>query len=229
MSDAQPVVAFALAAAVLTAVTLAFVLRPIFREHRRIIVAAIATVLLAAPSLYATLGGGKVIGDDRRADAATATSTRPIADLREDLVVHLDRNPRDARGWVLLARLELGEDRFEQSAAAYAHALDNPKAASDTALWCEYADALALAQGGRLAGRPRAIIGEALARNPRHPQALEMAGSAALETGEYALAVAYWRMLLEALPEGSSERLELGAAVARVDLLAAGAAGPNLR
>ena len=83
---------------------------------------------------------------------------------------------------MLLARLDFAADRFADAAAAYERALAaSPKVARDPAIWCEYADALGMAQGGSLAGRPRELVMRALAQNPAHPKALEMAGSAAYE------------------------------------------------
>ncbi len=211
---------FIVAAVLLAAATLAFVMRPLLRERRHRIVAVAGIGLVLAPLLYARLGAVGTLDGEGEADAATVAATRPVQDARAELVAHLAHNPRDARGWVLLARLDAAQDRFADAAAAYERALANPKAATDTTLWCEYADALAQAQGGRLAGRPREIVGQALARDPTHRQALEMAGSAALESGEHAVAASYWRMLLVQLPESSSERRELTAALARVELRA---------
>ena len=71
------------------------------------------------------------------------------------------------------------------------------------AVWCEYADALGMAQGGRLEGRPRELIERALALNPAHPKALEMAGSAAYERGDFAAAARHWKALLAQLAAGS--------------------------
>jgi cytochrome c-type biogenesis protein CcmH len=221
MTDSASLVVFAAIAIALTIAMLAFVLRPLARGHRRIVLAVAFAALLVAPVLYVKLGAVRVLDDARVADAPTAASTRAVDDMREDLVAHLAQNARDSRGWVLLARLELAQDRFSEAAKAYERALTNAKAAADTTLWCEYAEALALAQGGRLGGRPREIVGQALARDPTHRQALELAGTAAIEEGEYPLAASYWRMLLAQLPEGSGERGALGAALARVELLAA--------
>ena len=220
MSDSIQTLAFAAVAVALTAATLALVLRSLPRERRRVVLWTSGAALLLAPWLYAHLGAVRALDGERRADAATAASTRALGDARDDLVMQLAHNPRDSRGWVMLARLELGADRFTEAAAAYEQALANAKAAADTTLWCEYADALALAQGGKLAGRPREIIGQALAREPAHRQALEMAGSAALEAREYGVAMAYWRALLAELPDGSSERRDLVVALAKVELLA---------
>lgn len=147
-------------------------------------------------------------------------------ELALDLARHLERNPRDGRAWVLLAREEFAGDRFHEAAQAYARALDvGPTVARDPGIWCEYADALALANGGVLAGRPRELIAHALELDATHPRALEMAGSAAYEAREYALAARYWRQLLASLAEGTEERRELAQAIARAERLASGAGG----
>lgn len=138
------------------------------------------------------------------------------------LRAHLERQPRDARGWVILARLAADRDRFEEAAQAYAKALAaSSKVAADPAVWCEYADALGMTQGGNLAGRPRELIERALALNPNHPKALELAGSSEYERRDYAAALRYWRPLLAAQQPGSQAYAELAAAIARTERLAA--------
>lgn len=219
-SEPLSLLPFALMAIVLTTATLAFVLRPLFRRHVRVVLTTCAAALLLAPLLYLRLGAVRALEDGPVWDAASVASARAVADAHDDLVAHLAHNPRDSRGWVLLARLELVEDRFANAAAAFERALTNPKAAADTTLWCEYAEALALAEGGRLAGRPREIVERALARDPKHRQALEMAGTAAAEAGQYDIAASHWRTLLGEFPEGSRERRELGAALSRIEMLA---------
>jgi len=121
----------------------------------------------------------------------------------------------------LLARSEFEADRFSEAAAAYGKAIAaSPKVARDASIWCEYADALGMAQGGSLAGAPRDLIVRALAINPAHPKALEMAGSAAYEAKDFASAARYWRELLAQMPTRTPERGELEAAIDRVDQLA---------
>ena len=56
-----------------------------------------------------------------------------------------------------------------------------------------------------------------LALDPAHPKALEMAGSAAFEAGEFAAAARYWRDLLARMPPGNGAYRELGSAVARAE------------
>ena len=142
--------------------------------------------------------------------------------LRAKLTAHLVRLPGDGRAWVLLARLDFEAERFPEAAAAYAKALSvSAKVARDAGVWCEYADALGMTQGGSLAGKPRELIAHALTLDAAHPKALEMAGSAALEQNDPGAAAGYWRQLLAQLPAGSQERRELAAAVARAEQLAA--------
>jgi cytochrome c-type biogenesis protein CcmH/NrfG len=152
-------------------------------------------------------------------DAAAVAPRAPA--LRDVLVAQLERNPRDGRAWVLLARLETAADRHAEAAADYAKAVAaSTKVAADPAVWCEYADALAMAQGGLLAGQPRDLVMHALALDATHPKALEMAGGVAFEAGDYAAAAKYWRELLAQIPGTKREHGELAIAIARADELA---------
>lgn len=128
--------------------------------------------------------------------------------------------PPDGRAWVLRARSYMEADRFEDAANAYAKGLAaSRKVAADPQVWCELADAVGMAQGGRLEGRPRQLVDHALSLNPAHPRALEMAGSAAYEAGDYRLAASYWETLLARVPAGSSTHGELSAAIDRAKRL----------
>jgi cytochrome c-type biogenesis protein CcmH len=108
----------------------------------------------------------------------------------------------------------LAADAFGKGLAA------NPKVGNDPEIWCEFADALGMAQGGSLTGRPYDLVMHALVQNPGHPRALEMAGSASFEARDYAAAARYWRELAAQLAPASPPRRELDAAIARADLLA---------
>ena len=169
--------------------------------------------------------------DDRPASAETIVSgTSPAPIARDRLVRHLERAPRDGRSRVLLARMDFEADRFADAAVGYERALaTDAKVARDPTIWCEYADALGMAQGGSLVGKPRELVMAALALNPGHPKSLEMAGSAAFEAGEYASAARYWRQLLPQLAEGTKARLELAAAVARADELVLATAANSIK
>ncbi len=225
--SSSSLVVFAIAGAIAAAAVLALAMRRM-RARREEAPAPIggAAPRNAAPIaiLAAAAAGLMVMGlglyaffNDTAPPAATAIDTAVAGASRAELARHLERVPNDGRAWVQLARVDFADDRFADAAAAYEHALATAKVALDAGVWCEYADALGMAQGGSLTGRPRELVMRALAQNPAHPKALEMAGSAAYEAGEYRAAGEYWRRLLPQLAGESRARRELAAAIARAD------------
>jgi len=179
-----------------------------------------AALPLGAAALYFTFGTPAAL--DPAANVAAADD--PAA-FRESLARHLARTPSDARAWVMLARADLASDRFAEAALAYEKAMAaSPRVARDPLVLCELADALGMANGGSLKGRPRELVTKALAIDPQHPRALEMAGSAMIEDGDYAGAAAAWRQLLAQLPPAGAEHRELAAAIARAEGRAAASA-----
>ena len=188
------------------------------RAHVLALACIAAAVAAFAFGLYALSGDAtrlRTLGIAAES-AGETTVAEPVR--RDDLVRHLARNPRDGRAWVLLARQDFADGRFPDAAIAYEKALAaSTKVATDPAIWCEYADALGMAQNGRLEGRPRELVMKALAMNEAHPKALEMAGSAAFEQGEYQSAVNYWRQLLAQLPPRSVPHRELATAIAQAE------------
>lgn len=128
--------------------------------------------------------------------------------------------PQDGRAWVLDARRHMQANRFGEAARAYENGLAaSRKVAADPLVWCELADALGMAQGGSLRGRPAEIVRKALALRPTHPRALEMAGSVAYEAGDYARAILFWEQLLVQLEPGTAAHAELSAAIVRTRAL----------
>ncbi len=172
------------------------------------LLATAALVPLLAAAVYGVVGSPQAMQN---------LAASPLAQLE----ARVSSAPNDARAWVLLARLRMEADQFEPAAGAYAKALDaSRKVAADPQVWAEYADALGMSQGGTLAGRPRAAIDRALALDPRHPKALELAGSAAYEARDFRAAHAHWSALLALMPADSPQRAPLAAAVAKAQRLA---------
>lgn len=171
-------------------------------------------IVVALPPLaivvYLALGAPAAI--EQAPLMADATEHDFIARLQR----HLRDQPRDGRGWVLLARAHAERQQFADAAAAYESALVvAPKVAADAGVLCEYADALGMAQGRSLTGKPTELIGQALALDPRHPLALEMAGSAAYEQRRYDEAAARWSELLAQLRDSSERYAQLVRAIDR--------------
>jgi cytochrome c-type biogenesis protein CcmH len=183
-----------------------------------------AAVLLGAVALYALLGDPGA-ADPQRAELSAQlregggqlddkTTQHVLAELQQ----HLQRQPDDARAWVMKARIEMKAQRYEAAAVAYERALQGrAKTVGDAAVWVEYAEARGLLQGGTLAGKPLELVEKALSIDPDQPQALDLAGSAAWEAGDYALAVKHWQRLLSQIPAGSPRHLQLSTAIQRAE------------
>jgi cytochrome c-type biogenesis protein CcmH len=182
-----------------------------------------AIILAAAAGMLAMgLGFFTFFSEGTPSDSITAESGADLS--RAGLVRRLEHRPNDGRAWVLLARTDFEADRFSEAATEYERALNSgAKVAGDPAIWCEYADALGMAQGGSLAGRPREIVMQVLIKHPKHPKALEMAGSAAFEAHEYTAAVQFWRELLPQLAGDPQAQRALTAAIAHAEQLTDGA------
>lgn len=187
--------------------------------------AAVALVLpTAAFVLYTHWGDPGALGDARADLSAqlralgTSGTGEFSARVHAELVDHLRRQPADARARVMKARLDMQAGRYAEAATAYRQALEGPsKAGRDATLWVEYAEARGLLQGGRLAGEPHALVERALALDPDHPRALDLAGSAAWEQHDFAAAARHWRRLLGLLTDDPARRGELGAAIERAE------------
>lgn len=189
-------------------------------QPQRALLLYAAVLPVAAVLLYLQFGHPRLLG---ASSPGPSTTMADLAGQSGDgrllqLEAHVTASPNDARAWVMLARSRMQHDQFAPAAVAYQRALEaSAKVASDPLIWCEYADAVGMAQGGRLAGRPRELIDRALALDAAHPRALEMAGSAAYEAGDYRGAARYWQQLLALLPAQSSEHAQLSAAIARAE------------
>ncbi len=186
---------------------------------RRALLAYAAALPVAAVVLYLQFGHPYLLGAQHAATpAALSAAAGEGTEMLAQLEAHVGVSPGDARAWVMLARLRMQADQFAAAAVAYERALAaSTRVARDPLILCEYADALGMGQGGRLAGRPRELIDRALALDAAHPRALEMAGSAAYEAGDFRGAARYWQQLLALLPADSSEHAELAAAIARAE------------
>jgi len=192
------------------------------RVRGPLLAVALALPLVAMP-LYVILGSPHLLhgqASAHGAGTAATTTSQAVAPPATpgQLEVHVAAAPNDARAWVLLARARMDNGQFATAAVAYQRAVDvAPRVARDATVWCEYADAVGMSQGGVLAGRPRELVARALALDASAPCALEMAGSAAIEARDFRAARDYWRQLLVQLPPESVQRRQLSTALARIE------------
>lgn len=137
-----------------------------------------------------------------------------------NLARKLQQNPNDPQGWKMLARSYMILERFPDAATAYdrATALDG----NNATLWADYAEALAMANGRRMAGKPLAAANRAVQIDPNNQRGLLLVGSAAFETGDYQKAIDSWKKLLALLPPGSDDAKVVSDQIDKAKELAAG-------
>jgi cytochrome c-type biogenesis protein CcmH len=116
----------------------------------------------------------------------------------DKLAKHLEQNPRDGDGWVMLARSYGYMREFPEAVKAFQKAIElRPK---DARLLADYADALAMTQGQTLAGEPMKMVQRALAIDPKDVKALALAGTDAFDRKDYPAAVGFWERAVKAGP-----------------------------
>ena len=174
-------------------------------------IAIVAIVPAAALVAYLAVGNPQALD----AGAARKRMTEPeVLSMVERLAQRMKADPSDPQGWLLLGRSWSALQRYQESADAYAEAVKRMPGNADAL--ADWADALAMAQGRKLAGKPTEIIGQALAADPTHPKSLALAASAAMERGDDKAAVRYWQALLAVVPSGSEDAQGIAATIAQL-------------
>lgn len=181
-----------------------------------------AAVPLVAFTLYFAVGNFRALlpeaGANRAEAPAHGLSEEQVRELVAKLAARMQREPEKIEGWIMLGRAYLALGQFAEAARAYANAVE--RAAPDAALLADYADALAMAQGRRLAGEPEQIVKRALALDPQNVKALALAGSAAFERRDFATAVGYWERILPLVPPDSEFSRSVRASIAEAKSMA---------
>ena len=142
--------------------------------------------------------------------------------LSERLKKKLEQNPNDGVGWALLARSYVEMGRHSEAVTIYEKAMklipDDPQ------LLVDYADALGVLHGRKLAGKPELLIQQALKIDPNHVKALMLAGTVAFDRKEFGQAAQYWERASANLPTDAEGevRQELLSGIAEAKELAGG-------
>jgi cytochrome c-type biogenesis protein CcmH len=185
-----------------------------------------AAIPIAAVAFYFVVGSPKALSPSAIANqlpgpgaqqGGVRTQQQMEANVAK-LAERLKQNPNDAEGWQMLGRSYMILERYSEAADAYqrASALKD----KDAAVWADYAEALAMTSDRRLAGKPTEALERALQIDPKNQKALDLAGSAAYQAGNYQKAIEYWQRLLKVLPAGSEELRTISDQIAKAKELA---------
>ena len=170
----------------------------------------LAIILAILLPLLGLLGYG-VLGNPRALDAEQRVA-RPqmtqdqIEGMVAKLAQRMEANPDDPKGWIMLGRSYKSMGRYEDAVKAYARA--EKEIEKDPDLLASYAEAIAMANGKGLTGKPAQLVEKALKLDPQHGHSLFLAGAAAMERGDRKAGIAYWEALLPQVePDSDIDRM----------------------
>jgi cytochrome c-type biogenesis protein CcmH len=187
------------------------------RPSRWTAVALGVTLPVLATLLYLQLGRFDSFAP-QRPSAEQSVTREQVEAMVAQLAARLQQQPNDPQGWRMLARSYFVMQRFPEAATAYAKLVD--LVPDDADALADYANALAMAQGQQLAGRPMELVQKALKLNPNQWKALALAGAEAFERKDYRSAVTYWERLRQAIPPDSEIARSIGQNIAEARQLA---------
>ena len=173
--------------------------------------------LAVAPGVQASVKAVEGGGDISRAQFEA---------MAERLAERLKAKPDDAEGWSMLGRSYSVLEMFPQALTAFQRVIAlRPE---DAQGYVDYADALGMTQGRKLAGEPEKLIARALQLDPDNVKALSLSGTLALDRGDAAAAAQLWAQALQKTEPGSEMAQRLQGAIDDARQRAAGPAGPAL-
>jgi len=180
-----------------------------------VVIAVLVPIL--AVSLYGMLGAGEpgLHPEDARpvvqAEGHDGTLEQQVRKLQD----HLQANPEDAEGWVMLGRSYYFMQQYGPASESFARA-SRLVGDSNAELLTDYADALAMANGRSMAGKPYELVKMALAIDPSNPKALWLGGTASYQAQDFETTLDYWQRLLQFFPKGSEDYMQMQRNVAEV-------------
>jgi cytochrome c-type biogenesis protein CcmH len=209
---------FLVIAAVMAAVAASAVALPLIRHRQSRVLGALAGVVIigAAAGLYPLWSNW-----NWHARAQSEAAAGPdVAAMVAKLEKHLQDEPDDSKGWLMLGRSYIALNRLDDALVAYDHArrLDakSPEAAMGLG------EAMSLRAGGEITPPAAQLFEEALSEAPGNPQALLYGGFAAASRGDRALARSRWQTLKSMHPPPQIEQM-LDARIAELGATGTGA------
>ncbi|MBT8145165.1 MAG: tetratricopeptide repeat protein, partial [Gammaproteobacteria bacterium] len=169
----------ALAALMVIAATLLLVI-PLLRKSSTPATITAAVVIAVTPLSVAGLYLAFTSWSAQRAVPVAADQPPSVEQMVSGLEQRLRDQPNDLEGWMMLGRSYVVMGRYNEAVTAYQRARQLSGDEQAEAL-TGYAEALALASNGRLAGEPAQLFERVLQMAPNDRKALWYGGLAALE------------------------------------------------
>jgi cytochrome c-type biogenesis protein CcmH len=153
--------------------------------------------------VYLTLGNTDALTPQEAivADADGIIHSEEALQRLEKKVKRIAKNPND---WWMLARSYTELKRFPEAVKAYERLV--VLAPNEAQIWANYADVYAMAHGQTLQNdEVTKMLNKALELDANNSTALAMSGSAAMERGDYAVAITRWQVLMDQLEPNSPD------------------------
>lgn len=179
--------------------------RPVRAERSKpAMIAVLISIPAAAIGLYAWLGSPQALNyqyaqtmpQNPHANGMPANGqqkTLSVAEMVGKLEQRMKQNPKDAKGWNMLARSYIYLREYKKAVGAYEKLVqlvpNHPQILSD------YADVIGVTQGGSLKGKPHELLQKALTLDPNNLKALWLSGTYYYQQKEYKRAIQLWQRL----------------------------------
>jgi cytochrome c-type biogenesis protein CcmH len=168
-------------------------------RRRAAAVAAVIFVPIAAAPIYLVHGSPQLPGAPLA--ERMAEGDQSIMALIARVEEHLQQNPKDARGWEVVAPVYLRLGRFDDAVKARRHAIEF---GGDTAeREADLGEALVAAANGVVTADAKQAFDRAAAQEAKNPKAQFYLGLAAQQDGDTAKAAAIWQKLVKDAPPGA--------------------------
>ncbi len=201
---------FVVAALVLAVLTLAYVLRPLWRTRRAAGLGAVAGLTLATGLIYFAVGTPAAL------DSTQREMPRTLEDAIAKLEAELQRDPNQVEGWRLLGRAHVADGNPGKAADALGRALK--LAPDDPDLLAETAEMRALAAPQRqFDAEGVAMLRQAIEIQPMHQRARWFLGIAQRQARQPAEAARTWEPLLAVVDPQAAEPLRAQIDAARAE------------
>lgn len=190
-----------------------------------VVLAAALFVSLTTLFTYLSIGTPQMV-DPAAMQAQSEQDLPSVEEMAGALVERLKENPEDPEGWYLLGRTYMAMENYRE--AAFAFDKLNQLVAKQPSIMLALADALAMAAGGNMQGRPAELVREAVTLAPNDETALWLAGMVEDQSGNHALALQHWRRLKGMLADNpeSLQRVDMLIASAERKMAAGGEQSP---
>ncbi|MEE8366142.1 MAG: c-type cytochrome biogenesis protein CcmI [Gammaproteobacteria bacterium] len=182
---------------------------------------AVAVLPFLSFSLYFQFGEYRVIEDPTLAQVPVQQQTgQPHGNLSVEAMIDLVKqrlldNPDDARGWFMLGRTFMSQQKFDQAVAAYQRTYN--LLGEDPNVMLSLADALAMQREGVMTGEPEQLVLRALEISPQDTTGLWLAGLAAEQRQAFKQAHDYWTRLLPLLGDDPVSSQEVRQLISNVE------------